>query len=491
MTRPTPETEAEVVRLFFAEHWKVGTIATQLGIHPDAVRRVLGVGGARPPGAQPRARVIEPYRAFISETLAQYPRLCATRLYDMLRERGFRGAVRTLRRYVAEVRPKPRREVFLRTEPLIAEQAQVDWAYVGKVPVPGGERALWLFVMVLSYSRALWAEFVLDLSVHSLCRSLVRAAGAFGGVARQFLFDNPKIVVLERRGDAVRFHPVLLELCAKLRVQPRLCAVARPQHKGKVERAVRYLRDRFLAGRTIPGVPEGNALLTRFLEEVASARPHPVLGPRTVGDVFADERLRLLTLPDSLPDTDIVLPAAVDSQAFTRFDTNRYSVPCELAERALTLVADDVFVRVLDGDTCVAQHSRCFGKRQVIEVPAHRVALVTDRRAAADLKGRDRLRATAPNFSVLLERWALSGPSLAIQVTRAIKLLDLYGDEVFAAAVTEMVGRGLRDTSALAVACDRLRRERHRPLPIDIELPAHLEDRDVVPHDLETYDDND
>jgi hypothetical protein len=90
---------------------------------------------------------------------------------------------------------------------------------------------------------------------------------------------------------------------------------------------------------------------------------------------------------------------------------------------------------------------------------------VAERRAAADLKGRDRLRAVAPDFGTLLERWALAGPSLAIQVTRAIKLLDLYGDEIFAAAVAELVARGLRDNGALAVACDRLRPPASRPAP--------------------------
>jgi transposase len=184
--------------------------------------------------------------------------------------------------------------VYLRTEPLVGEQAQIDWAFAGKLAVSGGERALWLFVMVLSYSRALWGEFVVDLSVHSLCRSLVRAARAFGGVTRQWLFDNPKTVVLERNGDAVRFHPVLLELCAKMRVQPRLCAVGRPEHKGRVERAIRYLRDRFLAGRAIPSVAAGNVDLGRFTTDIALARPHPVLGPRTVGDVLNHERARLL-----------------------------------------------------------------------------------------------------------------------------------------------------------------------------------------------------
>jgi hypothetical protein len=274
-------------------------------------------------------------------------------------------------------------------------------------------------------------------------------------------------------------------------VQPRLCAVARPQHKGKVERAIRYLRDRFLAGRTIASVADGNVQLRRFIAQVAHARPHPVLAPRTVGEVLADERQRLLGLPDPLPETDFVAPAGVDRQAFVRFDRNRYSVPSTHADRALTLVADDVSVRVLDGATCIARHERDYGKRQVLELPAHRAALVAERRAAADLKGRDRLRAVAPDFGVLLERWAVSGPSLGLHVTRAIKLLDLYGDEIFAAAVSELVARGLRDTGALAVACDRMRRERRRPLPIEVALSAHVEDRDVIPHDLGTYDDVD
>jgi transposase len=476
----TPQTTAEICRLFFVEHWKVGTIASQLGIHPDAVRLVLGLGQSRASSGPLRPRLVDPYRELIDETLTRYPRLCATRLHDMLRDRGFAGAVRTLREYVAIVRPRRRREVYLRTEPLPGEQAQVDWAYVGKLPVEGGERALWLFVLVLSHSRALFGEFVLDLSVHSLRRSLVRAAQALGGVTRQWLFDNPKTVVLERVGDAVRFHPLLLDLCA----------VARPQHKGRVERTIRYLRDRFLAGRTIASVADGNRALGRFIAEIAHVRPHPVIAGRSVAEVLADERARLLPLPDPLPDTDQVVPVHVDTQAFVRFDTNRYSVPPEHADRTLTLVASDVGLRVLDGDAVVAAHVRSFGRRRVIEDPAHRAALVRERRAAADAKGRDRLLAVAPDFAVILDRWALSGRSLAIQVTRAIKLLDLYGDDVFARAVGDVAGRGLRDVSALALTCDRLRRERHRPLPVQIELPAHVVDRDVVPHDLEVYDDH-
>jgi transposase len=95
--------------------------------------------------------------------------------------------------------------------------------------VRGGYRALWVFVLLLANSRACFAELVLSLDVHSLRRSLVRSGIALGGLPRQWLFDNAKTIVLERHGDAVRFHPLLLDLAARLHVQPRLCAPRRPQ----------------------------------------------------------------------------------------------------------------------------------------------------------------------------------------------------------------------------------------------------------------------
>jgi transposase len=485
--KTTTEIEAEIVRLHYAEHWSVGTIAMQMQAHPDVVRRVLGLGEPRV-ASQLRPRIFEPYRVFIDDTLNRYPTLLATRIYDMVRERGYRGSVRTLRKYIALIRPRPKRQAYLVTETLPGEQAQVDWAYVGKIPVPGGERALWLFVIVLAHSRAMWAEFVIDLTVHSLCRSLVRAAAAFGGVTRQWLFDNPKVVVLERVGSAVRFHPTLLALCAAMRVEPKLCAVRMPQHKGKVERAIRYLRDRFLAGRHITRIADGNRELVRFIHEIAHTRPHPTLAQRTVGETLADEIPRLLSLPDPLPETARVEPVQIDTQAFVRVDTNRYSVPTDHAGHVRTLVVDDLCVRVLHGKTVVAEHTRSWGRRQMFEDPSHRAALVAERKMARDLKGRDRLRAVVPSFDRIVERWAVSGSSLAFRVTRSIKLLDLYGDHVFAAAAADLIARDLADVGALAIACEHHRKDRNRPVPVELVLPSHLDDSDVIPHDLGGYD---
>src|SRR3954470_15700397 len=189
--KSTPELEADIVRLYYAEHWKAGTIAAQLDAHVDQVRRVLGLDEPRPPSAL-RPRVIDPYRPFIDEQLRRYPKLLATRLYDMVRARGVGGSAGPGREHVATVRPRPPREAYLVTETLPGEVAQVDWAHVGEVAVPGGVRALWMYVMVFAHSRAVWGEVGIALTVHSLCRSLVRAARALGGMTRQWLFDNPK-----------------------------------------------------------------------------------------------------------------------------------------------------------------------------------------------------------------------------------------------------------------------------------------------------------
>jgi len=481
------EIEAEIRRLHYSEHWPVGTVARQLDVHEDVVRRVVGL--LRPRRVlTPRRRLVDDYVGVIDEILRQYPKLRSTRLHDMLRARGFKGAVRTLRLYVATVRPAPKREAFLRLRPIIGEQAQIDWAYVGDAVVAGGKRPLWLFVIVLSWSRAMWGELVYDLTAPSVARSLVRAANAFGGVTRQWLFDNPKSVVLERTVDAARFHPLLVELSGHYRVQLRLCTPRKAWEKGGVERAIRFLRERFLAGRQIFSVEQGNRELRAFIDEIAHPRPHPTLPERSVIDCFHEEQPRLLPLPGAAFSTDTVLSVSVDKTAFVRFDTNSYSVPSKFAQGVVTLAADDTAVRILDGGTEIARHERSWKRRDVVEAPEHRQEILGQKRRARDARGRDRLRTIVPEIETLFERWVLGGKNVAIMTMRTSKLLDLYGDDVLRAAVLDAVERGTHDPSALAVLCEQKRKRRAQPVPVGVDLGDHINDRDVVPHDLESYD---
>jgi transposase len=148
----------------------------------------------------------------------------------MLAERGFAGSVRAVRRVVAELRPTGR-EAFLRRVTLPGEEAQVDWASFGEVAVEGTQRRLSCFLMVLSYSRALYLEFAFDQKMESFLRGHVHAFAAFGGVPRVLLYDNLRSAVLDRVGDGIRFHPRLLELAAHYHFAPRPCAVAAAYQK--------------------------------------------------------------------------------------------------------------------------------------------------------------------------------------------------------------------------------------------------------------------
>src|SRR5262245_61085589 len=149
------EVVAEIRRLYYAEHWRIGTIASQLDVHPEAVRRVLRrqPGGLAP--RPPRPRQIDPFLPWLTETLERYPRLRVTVLHRMLRERGFTGGVVQLRRIVRPLRPS-RQEAFLRLSSLPGQAAQVDWADFGQVRLGRAERRLSAFVMTLCYSRALY-----------------------------------------------------------------------------------------------------------------------------------------------------------------------------------------------------------------------------------------------------------------------------------------------------------------------------------------------
>ena len=117
------DVRARIRRLFYAEHWKVHTISRELGVHHDTVELALCLQRFANHRFGSSPQKLDPYRRFITDTLGQYPRLTATRLFHMLLERGYEGSAGTLRRYVKRVRPLPRHEAFFRLTTLPGEQA--------------------------------------------------------------------------------------------------------------------------------------------------------------------------------------------------------------------------------------------------------------------------------------------------------------------------------------------------------------------------------
>jgi transposase len=293
------ETEAEILRLYHAEQWRIGTIATQLGVHHCTVRRVLAQAGLPAGTTAVRPSIAEPFIPFMIATLEKYPRLRASRLYEMVRQRGYPGRPDHFRAIVARYRPRPKAEAYLRLRTLPGEQGQVDWGHFGKVRIGRAVRPLMGFVMVLSWSRHVFVRFYLGAAMANFLRGHVDAFAFYDAVPRVLLYDNLKSAVLERRRDAIRFHPTLLELAAHYRFLPRPVAVARGNEKGRVERAIRFARDSFFAARTWTDLDDLNAQALAWCRGIAADRRCPENRARTVREAFAEERPRLLALPSN------------------------------------------------------------------------------------------------------------------------------------------------------------------------------------------------
>ena len=149
---------------------------------------------------------------------------------------------------------------------------------------------------------------------------------------------------------------------------------------------------------------------------------------------------------------------------------------------------DDVTVRVLIDNKEVSRHPRCWGKRQIIDLPEHRRKLGERRPLGEPNVAQHRMRHLVPDIDQLFARWVNSGRNVGSMTAQTAKLLDLYGDATFSEAAHMMLASDRHDPGALALLCEQVRTAHKKPQPVSLTLPAHAVDRDVVQHRLENYD---
>ena len=478
----SPETRARIRRYFFAEHWKIGTIVSELGVHPDAVRNAIE--SERFHSASIRPSLTDPYLGFVRQTLELYPRLRATRIHAMLRDRGYTGSIVQLRRAVARLRPH-KQEPFLQLHTLAGEQAQVDWAHFGHVMVGRAKRALSCFVMTLSYSRALYLEFFFDQTMENFLRGHVRGFAAWGGQPRVILYDNLKSVVLERRGDQIHFHPRLIELCAHYHFAARPCQVRAGNQKGASSEP--------FATCATPSGPA--AFLLRWPNaiarpgsggRVAHQRRWPGGDHRSVAEAFAEEQPRLLPPAQHPFPTDCIVPVQSRKTIYVRFDLNDYSIPPQAVGHPLTLAASDTTVRILDGSAELARHVRSYDRHELVLDPPHQNAVLALKRKAFHSTPGGRLEQAVPESRQLLDLAFAQGESAGTQTAQLMKLLENHGAAALRRAIQEALARNTPRASSVAFL---LRRQpRTAPAALDLSRHPHLATLHVRPQDLKTYD---
>jgi transposase len=434
-------TQAEILRLTYAERWRISQIARHLGINRKsvqkvAVRRSVALTPAPP---APRTTVITPFRPRIQALLTENPARAAVTIFQVLRQEGYRGGISALRAAVAKLRPTAAPAAFVSLTFGRAEAAQVDWGEFGDVFGIG--RAVHAFVLVLCYSRLLTVTFTFSQTLEAFLRCHEAAFTFVGGCPKECWYDNLATAVAERRGRLVRFHPRFLAYAGHHRFRPVACNVGKGNEKGRVEDAIKYLRTNFWPGRTFRDLADLNAQAQAWRDTLANRREHRVT--RKIPALFvAEERGALLPLGEPY-DTDEVRSVIVPPPFRVAFDGNRYSVPWRLVGKPLTLRADAETVTLWYGTHRVARHPRCWRRGVEIVTPAHADGLLTTKPGAQAHWQVQAVETLGPAARQYLECIRAGTRSLRAELDHLLLLATLYGPAPVEAALAACLARAI------------------------------------------------
>jgi transposase len=355
------------VRFLQKQGHSVRAIARLTGHSRNTVRRLLRAQRAPATPSRVRPSKLDPFKAFLTERWQAHG-LSAVRLLPEIRAQGFSGSTQILRRFLHEVKAGSRidQKLTVRFETAPGEQAQCDWAEIGRYPQPDGTSVrVYAFVMVLGYSRYLYVEFTRSMTLPTLIRCHQNAFAFFGGWPRRILYDNMRQVVVGPERINARF----LDFTRHHGFEARRCRPYRPRTKGKVERSVSYLRDNFLNGRTFAGLDDLNAQGRHWLGAVANVRLHGTTQARPCDRLLEET----LTPCAGLNAYQVTRSSSrtVGVEALVRFEKSDYSVPARWLGTRVSVDAGESVIVIRARDLVIAEHPVATGPGQRIEAPAH------------------------------------------------------------------------------------------------------------------------
>ncbi|HEY0794072.1 MAG TPA: IS21 family transposase [Chthoniobacterales bacterium] len=341
------------------------------GLSRNTVRRVLRDKAPQPFQTPERGSKLDPFKEYVTARF-RASGLSAVRLLEETQAQGYRGSVMTLRRFLRTLKAdaQAQQKATVRFETAAGQQAQVDWAYCGPFKDEGGcPLKVYAFVMVLGFSRALYSCFTTSMDLATLLDCHQQAFASLGGIPKEILYDNMKQVRLNPH----QWNPQFLDFAHYYGFVPRTCRIYRPRTKGKVERAIHYLKTNFLAGRSFADLAELNAQNQHWLNEVANVRLHATTQARPV-DLLAQEHLQPY---GAVKPYQLVIPATrkVDAEGFVRFQKSRYSVPPEHCGKVVSIQQKDRRILIQCQELILAEHDVAPRAGSCVAQPEHLQAL--------------------------------------------------------------------------------------------------------------------
>jgi transposase len=480
------ETIAEVMRLYYTDGLSVRAIARRLSLARNTVRRILGRRPRKSTERAQRPSLLDPYLPQIKQWVGDTPELKATTVLERLRHHGFTGGITIVRDEVRRLRPREPK-AFLTLDFAPGSMMQVDWADFGYA-LPGCPRRVSAFVAVLAYSRHLYLEFTVSQAFGSFVRCMDRALSFFGGTTTLSLFDNMKTVVLSHTPLGTRFHRDFLEF-ARVRggFGVAACNPKSPHEKGRVERPIGFVRDRFWPGRRFVDLLDLNRQATEWRDEFANHRVHEATGKVPALVFENEERLLLKPLSADPFDTDDREPTGVTKMCRVRFDRNTYTVPWRLVGQSVLVRGNDQMVSVFLDTKQVALHVRSWGIGDDVRDPSHRRPLEDQRpRARAGIlpAALAELGESGARYFAIL---AAGRRSIHREAVRLVLLVELFGPSATRSAMAEVMTTGHVGAEYVEYVLRHKRGLTPHPEPLRIHVPE-LDGVRLPEPDLSQYD---
>lgn len=320
------------------------SIARKLGIHRNTVKKHLE-SGMLPTYNKIRRKstMLDPYHQLIQDFLNEDD-YKATWIYDRLRNVGFAGCYETVKNHVREIKEQNTRLAYIRFETEPGLQAQVDFGDFQIREQDGSSTTVSAFVMVLGYSRGMYVEYVNRCTLESFMDCHINAFRYLRGVPAEILYDNMKNVVIERRDGKVSFNIEFLHFANHYGFTPKPCPPYSPWVKGKVERPMDYIRERFWRGYRFSNLEMVNRDIRRWLDETANQRIHGTYR-QPVSDRWQQEISKLGKFPPSDYDTSIKVYRKVYKDCQVSYNANRYLVPHHVVGKTVLLKVKNGMIR--------------------------------------------------------------------------------------------------------------------------------------------------
>ncbi len=352
-------------------------IARMTGLHRKTIKKYLEQKALPVYKAINRENKIDPYK-YLIEGWIEREKFQASRIYDLLLLQGFKGSERTVRRYMQQIKQKRDQVAYIRFETMPGQQAQVDFGDFVIENADGKKKTIYCFIMVLGFSRKMYVCFIERCTMENFLRSHQQAFKFFGGMPSEIVYDNMKNVVIKRLVGKVEWNKTFLSFCVHYGFKPLVTPVYSPWAKGKVERPIQYIRERFWRGYIYHDLSETNKDILQWIRVTADRRNHGTT-KEIVADHFKQEQIFLNPLPINSYDISEKYVRQVYKDCQISFNGNKYVVPHEyVGKRVLVKLMDDC-LRIFHNEKQIARYSVPKEKGRMLGHPEFYEQLMKDK----------------------------------------------------------------------------------------------------------------